>query len=300
MPPVSELLARATSAIAEREPRAALEAMRAAWCEAPDPRIALAVTELARHAGPTTGVVTAGAWQTVCDRGDPADLGVLLANVVKTSSEAAGERLATLARWRRDPRLGEALVLWLETPPYSSRSSSAFWLAAIRTCGDPRVVAACDRAVVGTLARLSAGTHLVPRIAAACDALRAMVADLAVLNATDRATVEHLLAEIASWDAAERSRGEMEAMFLARVREDPDDDNPRLVFADWLTEHGDERGELIALQFARHDNSRLSVDGLKREHALERKHGVAWLGSLAHELRRGRMMFDRGLVSEVW
>jgi uncharacterized protein (TIGR02996 family) len=222
--------------------------------------------------------------------------------VVKTSSEAAGERLTALARWRRDPRLGEALVHWLETPPYSSRSSSAFWLAvvaAIRMCGDPRVVAACDRAVVGTLARLSAGTYLVPRIAAACDALRATIADLAVPSATDRATVEQLLAEIASWDATERSRDEMEAMFLARVREAPDDDNPRLVFADWLTEHGDERGELIALQFARHDNSRLSVDGLKRAHALERRHGAAWLGSLAHELRRGRMMFDRGFVAEV-
>src|SRR5262249_52401492 len=39
--------------------------------------------------------------------------------------------------------------------------------------------------------------------------------------------------------------------FLAAVLETPDDDTPRLIYADWLDEHGEpERGELIRLQCA--------------------------------------------------
>ena len=35
--------------------------------------------------------------------------------------------------------------------------------------------------------------------------------------------------------------------FLAAVRSAPDDDAPRLIFADWLEDHGDPRGEMIRL-----------------------------------------------------
>ena len=36
--------------------------------------------------------------------------------------------------------------------------------------------------------------------------------------------------------------------FLQAIRESPDDDGPRLMYADWLTERGDPRGEFIRLQ----------------------------------------------------
>src|SRR5947199_8367617 len=38
--------------------------------------------------------------------------------------------------------------------------------------------------------------------------------------------------------------------FLARVRELPDADEPRLIYADWLDEQGDPRGEFIRAQVA--------------------------------------------------
>ena len=38
--------------------------------------------------------------------------------------------------------------------------------------------------------------------------------------------------------------------FLQRIRAYPDDDAPRLVFADWLDEHGDPRGAFIRVQLA--------------------------------------------------
>ena len=39
--------------------------------------------------------------------------------------------------------------------------------------------------------------------------------------------------------------------FYAEIWAKPKDDGPREVFADWLIEQGDPRGELIALQIAR-------------------------------------------------
>ena len=42
-----------------------------------------------------------------------------------------------------------------------------------------------------------------------------------------------------------------EAELLAAIHADPRDDAPRLVYADWLLERGDVRGELIVLHTMR-------------------------------------------------
>jgi uncharacterized protein (TIGR02996 family) len=39
----------------------------------------------------------------------------------------------------------------------------------------------------------------------------------------------------------------LEASFLRAIREEPDDDAPRLIYADWLEERGDPRGEYLRL-----------------------------------------------------
>jgi uncharacterized protein (TIGR02996 family) len=36
--------------------------------------------------------------------------------------------------------------------------------------------------------------------------------------------------------------------FLEAIRQNPDDDTPRLVYADWLEERDDPRGEFIRIQ----------------------------------------------------
>src|SRR5688500_14192684 len=40
--------------------------------------------------------------------------------------------------------------------------------------------------------------------------------------------------------------------FIRALQASPDDDAPRLVFADWLDERGDPRGPLLRLEVARH------------------------------------------------
>jgi uncharacterized protein (TIGR02996 family) len=88
--------------------------------------------------------------------------------------------------------------------------------------------------------------------------------------------------------------------FLQAVREDPDDDGVRLVYADWLEERGEPRGEFIRADCAL---GRLKADDPRRPALEERRrqllaeHRDAWLGPL-----RGlayAWAFRRGFVEEV-
>lgn len=67
---------------------------------------------------------------------------------------------------------------------------------------------------------------------------------------------------------------------LRRVLDEPDDDARRLVYADWLQERADPRGELIILQLKKRTTP-LSLDETEREAALIEAHADAWQGRLA-------------------
>jgi uncharacterized protein (TIGR02996 family) len=84
--------------------------------------------------------------------------------------------------------------------------------------------------------------------------------------------------------------------FLQAIIEAPDDDTPRLVYADWLDEHGqDERAELVRVQceLARlAEGDRLRPELAAREWKLLTEHGKEWAQPLREavsswELRRG-------------
>ncbi len=89
--------------------------------------------------------------------------------------------------------------------------------------------------------------------------------------------------------------------FLQAIKEQADDDGPRLVFADWLEEHGDAhdvaRAEFIRLQcrvarLAEDDPQRALLS--RREQILRREHAAAWLGPLQD--KQLRCTFRRGLL----
>ena len=90
-----------------------------------------------------------------------------------------------------------------------------------------------------------------------------------------------------------------EAELLAAVYAAPDDDGPRLVYADWLLERGDPRGEFIALQFAP-SHERNTPAMRTRESELRARHGVAWAGALAKATPLEALMhFQRGFVETM-
>lgn len=74
--------------------------------------------------------------------------------------------------------------------------------------------------------------------------------------------------------------------FLRAIRANPDDDTPRLVFADWLDERSDPLGELIRVQIelepVREHIDRPRVrELLDRESDLLGRHGPEWVGRAA-------------------
>ena len=90
--------------------------------------------------------------------------------------------------------------------------------------------------------------------------------------------------------------GSTEAELLARVAENPSDDETLSVLADLWQEAGNPRGEFLALQL-------LSARGeatpaqLAREAALLEKYRKAWLGPLAGVLVLGSLRFERGFLT---
>jgi uncharacterized protein (TIGR02996 family) len=92
-----------------------------------------------------------------------------------------------------------------------------------------------------------------------------------------------------------------QAAFLEAIREAPDDDTPRLVYADWLQERCDPRGEFIAVQCSlekldEDDDRRAELTG--REQTLLREHGPAWRDELPQWARKA-CSFERGFITRV-
>jgi uncharacterized protein (TIGR02996 family) len=84
-----------------------------------------------------------------------------------------------------------------------------------------------------------------------------------------------------------------EQALFQTILEHPDDDAPRLVYADWLEEHGDaERAEFIRTQIEAHrteENDARRKDLESRAEALLRTHRRAWRApfKVRYEIRRG-------------
>jgi uncharacterized protein (TIGR02996 family) len=92
--------------------------------------------------------------------------------------------------------------------------------------------------------------------------------------------------------------------FLSDIADNPADDTPRLIYADWLADQGEpERGELIRVQCRR---ARLPVDDPEqgslaaRESELLEQHAAHWLAALPalDDVTWGS--FQRGLVEAVF
>ncbi len=97
--------------------------------------------------------------------------------------------------------------------------------------------------------------------------------------------------------------GSLEKAFLADMVANIDDDTPRLVYADWLEENGqDDRAEFIRVQIER---ARLPAWDAKqvrlrlREAELLKKQGEAWLAELPTIPGAKWEGFRRGIIAEV-
>jgi uncharacterized protein (TIGR02996 family) len=84
---------------------------------------------------------------------------------------------------------------------------------------------------------------------------------------------------------------------LAEIKDNPDDDAPRLILADWLRDHDDPRGDFLAVQcrlasLPEEDPQRPAL--ARQERRLLKRHRADWLGTLAAPGRHWE--FRRGLA----
>lgn len=202
------------------------------------------------------------------------------------------DRVGRLARLPADPRIAEALTeIVVRGPlgawgPDEARSIYGPMLALIAVSGDVRQLEPLREAQKNPRSpSRTAREYLVGALPSHVERLGQIVpADLPE-------------SELATWRALvapEPLREERtDAELLKAVRDEPAEDGPRLVYADWLEARGDPRGELIQLQIAG-----ASDETDKRVRALLRQHKEEWLGpDLACVLARPR--FERGFLASA-
>jgi uncharacterized protein (TIGR02996 family) len=88
--------------------------------------------------------------------------------------------------------------------------------------------------------------------------------------------------------------------FVRTITENPEDDAVRLIYADFLEEHGQpERAEFIRVQcaLARGGNGPRRIELMERERLLLERHGLAWAGPLRRLVRDWE--FRRGFIDKV-
>ncbi|MBL8910648.1 MAG: TIGR02996 domain-containing protein [Archangium sp.] len=193
------------------------------------------------------------------------------------------ERLEPFAKAGRanDPRLTHALEPILANVTWSSDGSKPAWraiFAAVTASGDARFRELNPQFKVRPLMQewlLSAWKKTIAELPEK------------TLPRDDDAKWKAALDALPKKKAAPGAKDE--AALLADVFARPDDDGPRLVYADFLQERGDPRGEFITLQCGARDE--------KREKALLKQHEKKWLGALAPVLSKG-VEFRRGFPSK--
>jgi uncharacterized protein (TIGR02996 family) len=269
-----------------------LTLLLAAWRSTRAIAIADAIDAVSARAAAGRATPVGEAWERAARAGYPVARAALVASLADTKDAAETlARIDLLMKHGPDPRVSAKIADLVEAPAYGARES-AFWtrvFALLPELGDPRI-AARSRDWPNKWRELDAPerTALEERLAeirAALDAVRAPA-----LAADDVAACAAIVAALgpAPVDDGSRIEAELVAAVLAAV----DDDAPRAVYADWLQQNGDPRGELVALQLAPE-----TPDGARRVQELLAERGARWLAAYGDGILKATARFERGFVA---
>ena len=279
---------------------AALRALLEAWRSTRASRIAELVERVSRRCegqlpriAAANRAATQTAWVAVARDQRAEDLPRLLASITQTfgRSTDALARVKALASWPSDPRTYSGAIRQLEAPYFYTSSTKPFWSALIGLVvdhHDPRAAIALDelasryhRVLVSKYADLTSTVSWFKRqLTDGANQLRDRVpAPIALDSGTGKAC-DAIAALLAT-----------EEELLAEIYANPDDDQPREVYADLLQQRNDPRGELIALQLTNREPARVAE--------LVRTHAHAWLAPILPVLYLDECQFERGFLSRV-
>jgi uncharacterized protein (TIGR02996 family) len=219
-------------------------------------------------------------------------------------------RIAELAAWPLDPRPAAPLLELVARAPWQAVNEDGFHavydplVAEVARTADERLLPRIRRLAHRPTSKIQmARAYLGEALARAAERVEARLADRPPLAPEDAARARALLARLddgrhaAPAPAAAVAVAATPDALLAAALATPDDDAPRLVWADALLERGDPRGEFVALQFKAARGEATEAD-LRRMRGLQQRHGKSWLGdNLAAVLVR--CGFARGLLDEA-
>lgn len=263
----------------------ALVGLLAIWAESRAPEIAAVIETLSDRLTSTCPPLPSAnrrefdeAWSRRLSTGDPVERGLLLERALEGGGPDLRQRLERLAALPPDPRVASTLLRAVLHWNASPRSTT--WTAmhrVLRAHADPRTLTALEqhnRTSNGYARRHHRGSdgRTISMVR------KALAKTTVVLSSTDRAAVS-ALAELIERDGG----GDHGSLLLAKVRAHPDDLDRRRVYADWLAQRGDPRGEFITLQLLELDGDPSANDPAVRRRIakLRSAHEAEWLGRLA-------------------
>ncbi|MBA2543289.1 MAG: TIGR02996 domain-containing protein [Deltaproteobacteria bacterium] len=292
---------------------ALLDALLVAYRARPLPELVELITLAGKRVSaqyPTTGSLNDQhtRWSDIAVKQRAVDLEWLLATMITGRTEYSIERLTKIERWPIDPRLSAGLLALASDKQISSRQ---FWKPAFDVIG--------KQIHLGLVPILAPMRELIPQTEFENFLKKKLVVidgklarfDPPSASTTERAALAKLSERLAlkQHRAANKTADE----FLREIWATPNDDGLREVFADWLQERGDPRGEFITLQLTRLRTiakSRAPASGMvlrqlnpqmaeafAREKALLTEHRRAWSVPFEATLAHPKSKFDRGFLS---
>lgn len=255
--------------------KAAADALLAAWRENPAPAIGKLVVAIDARMAPAEPVVEPRvaaretAWLELAR--DPSEdaLRRLLATPWPAAVRAAAVRVDALLARPASPRIAHALIELGERRVHASRPGAQLASHALQASlerGDLMIAAYLEELAVADPKSSRGGrARAIPRL------LKLPRPTVPVFEDPALARIVAALGSVARPDRD---------TLLAAIYANPDDDGPRMVFADVLVEAGDPYGELIALQLARARGGAIRTKAENRERSLLREAGTAWTAAL--------------------
>ena len=264
-----------------------------------------AASSKARHARPLRSLATTRPareqqWAHVAQTHDVVELPWLIENllvpgsVISWVNSDAIRRLDAIRGRLDDPRVVPILLArCCDTTLAWQRDG---WLAlfeVIETARDPRVVPLLQRLLVERAPLAAVDNELAWRLRT-LDAMVPVLRGRCVRPRSPGPDAQ-LVEQLAACLGRDRITSSTNGQFLTEIYAAPDDDGPREVYADWLSERGDPRGELISLQLAA-ARGQGTPAGKLRERALLASSARMWLGEIEPAVAKTRFRFERGFL----
>jgi uncharacterized protein (TIGR02996 family) len=215
--------------------------------------------------------------------------GILRDDYTQTKYAGFFERIEKVKKWPADPRVASALCQIFEEAEflvYDAQRTRPVYEPLVELLvaqGDVRSLARMEQLKRNPKAKRAVLRTLIGEL------VSSLIPNLKLLSfkEIENESEWKLLLPMAQGNSRNESN---EAALLEAIYSNATDDSARLIYADALTERGDEQGEFISLQLVRNPTEKQ----IKRANSLLKKHRAQWLGPLENTLTKTK--FERGFL----